>query len=545
VGDFTDSLNSFLENFNGVPQIFGGDTDVPTIDLSTELNTLKNIQVPSALDAGLRTLNNSIPDFKQVHAFTDKAIRFPFEKLKGLVEDEMGTYKFDRSVFPVPSRKQLTFCSDDNGINDFFDGLVETEHTAKKIFIGVIVALAVLVCIPMVWWEIRRWRVMKERAALVNQEAFDPMDVVYIASRPHTASAGIKVSDRLESVRHRTLIRWMVAYATSTPALFVLSLGIAGLFACLCQYILLRTIEAEVPELSSQVSAFAEKVIYELNNASTAWADGTNHQIVLANNDINDKLFGWVNTSTTAVNDTLNTFVDEMMGALKDTFGGTVLFDPIKEVLNCLILLKIRGIEKGLTWVHDHAHIELPTLPEDVFTLGAVASIHNESATDSFLASPSTAASDEISGITDHLVGFMEEGIRQEAIISVCVILVWVIIALIGFFRTVILMLKPGKGRAEGGQAYSDDPATNQARGLGFGRPMSMAPPYSAAPYTLTPRPFPGRNANDDSEKINAVGAQHTGHSVMQPAHTRASSHGALAEHNEKSANGFPVDRKH
>src|SRR6202044_36747 len=103
--------------------------------------------------------------------------------------------------------------------------------------------------------------------------------------------------------------------------------------------------------------------------------------------DINKEVFGWVNTTTGAINDTLNTFVSEMSDALNTTFGGTPLYDPIKEVLNCLIGLKIAAVQKGLTWVSDNAQVNFPHLPNDTFSLGAIASIANDSKTpgDSFL----------------------------------------------------------------------------------------------------------------------------------------------------------------
>jgi hypothetical protein len=77
------------------------------------------------------------------------------------------------------------------------------------------------------------------------------MDVIYIASRLYTAIFGIKVINRFRSTYRQTLIRWVVAYAILTLVLYVLSLGLAGLSACLCQYILLKAIEKEVLVLIS------------------------------------------------------------------------------------------------------------------------------------------------------------------------------------------------------------------------------------------------------------------------------------------------------
>jgi len=531
VSGFQSTLNSFLGKLNSIP--FVGNSP-PKLDISGDLAKLKDLKLPAGIQDDLTNLKNNIPDFKTVNNFTNNLIRTPFEEIKKLINESMDAYQFDRSVFPVPAKEQLSFCSESNGINDFFDGLSDLAHTARKVFIGVVVVLAVLVCIPMAWREIRRYRLMRRNAQLATKEGTDPMDIVYIASRPYTSSFGIKLANRFSSPRRQVLVRWAIAYATSTPALFVLSLGIAGLFACLCQYILLKTVEKEVPALTDQVSAFAEKIVFALNNASESWANGTNAAITATNNDINQKVFGWVNTSTTAVNDTLNEFVDGMSDVLNKTFGGTILYEPIKEVLNCLINLKIEGIQKGLTWVHENAHVKFPLLSNDTFSLGAVASISNESST--FLASPNSKAKDEITEVIVSLTNKIESGIREEAIISTCICLIWLAIVVIGCVRAGISLADQGKTRAEGGQAYVTDPVTDSHHVRDITRPKSAAPPYEypvnkAAPYTITPRPFPtfGPSSNPgaaNEEKVGSVGAHSVGEVLTQPSHYRSSSHG-------------------
>ncbi|KAL9118500.1 MAG: hypothetical protein Q9187_004955, partial [Circinaria calcarea] len=340
VGSFQNDLNKFLGGLNSIPEIFGKKGNVPTLDIQPSLDKLNDLKLPSDIDQGLSKLNSSIPDFAQVNNFTNSVIRFPFEEVKKLINGSIH-FDFDRSVLPIPAKEKLTFCSDNNGISDFFDGLSDIATTARKIFIGVLLVAAILVCVPMAYREIQRWRTMQGRAVLITQHSHDPMDAIYMSSRPYTSTAGLKVSGRFQTTRRRLLARWVVAYATSTPALFLLSLAIAGLFSCLCQYILLKAVEKEVPALVNQVGDFAGKVVHALNNASEQWAVGTNQVIVAKNNDINHDVFGWVNTTTGALNATLDTFVDGMSKVINDTFGGTVLHDPVTEVLNCLIGLKI------------------------------------------------------------------------------------------------------------------------------------------------------------------------------------------------------------
>jgi len=451
VNTFDTALQSVISKANTALKIAG--IQIPSVpDISGDVTKIKNITLPSGLDAKLQQLNNSIPDFAQVQNFTNNAIRLPFELLKTQVNNSLGTYHFDRSVFPVPQKEQLTFCSDDDGINAFFNGLGDVMRLAQKIFIVVTTVAAVLACIPMGYREIRRWRTQQDRARLVGSGAHDPMDVVYIVSRPYTSTFGIKMSSKLKSIRRQALVRWVIAYCTTEAALFVLCLGLAGLFTCACQAVLLKTLEKEVPALANQVGEFADKVVDSLNNASAHWALSTNQVISQKNAQINEDMFGWLNTSVDAVNDTLNVFVSETTKLLNATFGGTPLYDPITEVFNCLIGLKIVGIEKALTWVEDHSHVNFPLMPNDTFSVGAVASIAgDQSADQSFLASPGDAAADKITSAVARVADKLYDGIVTEAIISTFVVLLWVTILLMGIVRALFLWFGRDMTRGEGG----------------------------------------------------------------------------------------------
>ena len=501
VSTFEDAYNSFIGKL-GAFIAFGETVDQPKkLDLTSEITSLKNLKLPANIDADLQKLNSSIPTFDQVKNFTEGIIRLPFEEIKLLMNEYIGNYTFNRSMLAVPQKEQLTFCSDNDGINHFFNDLVDLAALARRIFIGVLLTLAILIMIPMAWREIKRYRSMQQRSQLVNSNAQDPMDVVYLVSRPYTSAAGVKLSNSCHTQRRKDLIRWVVAYATSDAALFVLALAIAGLFSCACQAILLHSFEKEVPDLTNQVGAFSDKVVSSLNNASEQWAIGTNAAIAATNKDINHNMLGWVNTSTTAINDTLNTFVDETTKVLNKTFGNTPLYDPIMEVLNCLVLLKIQGVEKGLTWIHDNAHIDFPLLANDTFSLGAVASLADSSdPSDSFLATPGDTASDKISAAVTRFVDDLESAIRTEAIIATVILLVWILIVIIAIIRALTLWCKRDKVRGEGGAAAYPSNAVdfrsdNQEQYSGFvnipltevknSRPMSPAPEYTPAekPY--------------------------------------------------------------
>jgi hypothetical protein len=319
--------------------------------------------------------------------------------------------------------------------------------------------------------------------------------------------------------------------------LFLLSLGIAGLFSCLCQYILLKAIETKVPELTNQVADFADKVIKSLNTASQSWSGGVNKAIAATDDTINNDILGWVNTTTTAVNSTLNTFVDKMSDQLNKTFGGTVLYDPIKDVLNCLVTLKIQGVQKGLTWVQDHAHVDFPTVSNDTFSLGTLAKLSNSSSAAELLSDPTSTTRDEITEAVQHLVDKLMSGLRTEAIISTVIILLWVVMVLIGVIRACIMVFGRSKPAPEFNTTYTVESPRDAAPQTEV-YPDTAAPPYEypvnkAAPYTIQPRPFPSFDHQDNiepqSEKVGQVGARNVADS-SRPGHLRASSHGHLAQ---------------
>jgi hypothetical protein len=537
VSTFEDTYKKFISALDKVSLGFLNKADPPQLDLAKQIDSMKNLKLPGDLTAGITKLNDSIPTFAEVHSFTDNAIRLPFEEVKLLMKNAMGNYTFDRSIFPVPQKEQLTFCSDNNGINKFFDDLLHLAHVARTIFLGVLVTAAILICIPMAWREIKRWRTMLERSQLVSSKAHDPMDVVYIVSRPYTSSAGVRVANLCKAPRRQILTRWVIAYATSAPALFVFSLGVAGLFSCACQAIMLKALEKEVPNLANQVGVFADQVTKSLNNASEQWAIGANKAILSTNQEINSNIFGWVNTTTGAVNDTLNVFVDGVSKVLDEAFGGTILFDPIKEVLNCLVLLKVAGVQKALTWVSDNAHIDFPLMANNTFSLGAVASLASDKdpKADSFLAQPGDAAKDKISAAVVRVTDRVANGIRTEALISTVVLLLWVAILLIGIIRALTLWFGRDKTRAEGGvgDAYHGNPDGFQEVALHTLQPKaSQSSGLGPAPEYTRSNPSDSNPLGDDpysEHKLGFAGQRNYDSSLRREAtrggHNRMSTH--------------------
>jgi hypothetical protein len=555
----TDAINTIMDKVSDLPFVDG--FKAPTINLDDEINKLKSLEVPPKIQEGLQELNNSIPTFEEVQNFTDNVIRFPFEEVKKLIRG-MDKFEFNRTLLPVPQKELLNFCSEGNSINEFFDDLHEMGQTAKKIALAVLIVAAILACIPMAWKEIRRYRTMEERALLFGK-GHDGMDVVYLASRPHSAGWGLWLGQRFGSPRRQAIVRWAWAYATSVPMLFVLSLGIAGLFSCFCQYLLLKQVQAKVPELTNQVAGFADKVVSSLNNASMSWSGGVNGAMGNLDAEINEEIFGWVNTTTSAVNGTLNTFVEKMSETLDKTFGGTPLETPIKEVLNCLIGLKIASFQKGLTWVQEHAHVNFPSVKNDTFSLGALAKISDSDSAAELLADPSGKARDEVTEAVNHVIEKIISGIQTEALISTALILIWLITALAGAIYACYYLARRDNAYSGNYDPYVINPVLADNAQVEKQYPDTAAPPYEyqakttepaeypvnrAAPYTLPPRPFPTfgplDTAPSEPEKVGQVDAHVVAESA-RPGHLRTSSHGHVADPSPLDNNPNPFHTSH
>ncbi|KAI5858288.1 hypothetical protein GGS23DRAFT_607687 [Durotheca rogersii] len=395
---------------------------------------LANVDIDtSGFVSDLNSLNDKLPDFDDIKNLTAQAVSFPFNLIREQLDKAYGNWAFDDNTFPIAKKEALSFCSENSAINDFFEGLYEIARTAKIVAIVVLVLLAIAACIPMAYIEIRRWR----RAQVCSKDAYDDMDLVYMCSRPTSSRVGFWIASRF-SEKRRLLARWCIAYATSLPALFVLSLALAGFFSCFCQWILLRTIEKEIPELSSQVGDFAEQVVGTLGNVSKRWADDANGVITSFSSEVNNDVLGHVVNGTTAVNNTLNTFLDGIDKGLNTAFGDTLFKDLAANTVRCLIGLKIEAFQRGLTWVHDHAHINFPLFPDDVFSVGAQKSISGDSDMTTFLASPSSVTTDEITGAVTHVTNWLHGNIVQNALVSTGLLLVYVIIVLIGVIRMLV-----------------------------------------------------------------------------------------------------------
>lgn len=156
-----------------------------------------------------------------------------------------------------------------------------------------------------------------------------------------------------------------------------------------------------------------------------------------------------------------------MNDGLEEVFGGTILLDPIMTVVFCTIGIKIESVQKGLTWVHDNAKVSLPLFPDDTFSMGAEESVSGDSELETFLASSSSATTDGVTSAVENVTDWLRDNLKEEALISTGILLVYVIVVLMGVARMLVGMAMRDRGRGEGGFRYGGDSEERAVPGTG------------------------------------------------------------------------------
>ena len=114
--------------------------------------------------------------------------------------------------------------------------------------------------------------------------------------------------------------------------------------------------------LSAQFDAF----LTEAHRLKAAYATQINSRVDGVQSTINDGLFGWVNGTTTTLNDTVNAFYTDVQNVVNSVFNNTPLNEPLQEFLRCFLGSKVDAIETALTFLHDNLVIDIPRVNDSV-----------------------------------------------------------------------------------------------------------------------------------------------------------------------------------
>lgn len=176
------------------------------------------------------------------------------------------------------------------------------------------------------------------------------------------------------SPKSYTHLQFFFHYVFHPPALACFLIGFFGLLSVELQLLALGPVQARFSsQVASTVADFSTKIADSMNtsmqNQSAVYANEINGHILTVQSNINDGLFGWVNTTTTTLNSTIATFYSDIQNAVTTVFGGTILDQPIQAFVHCLLGTKVTAIEDALTFLHNNLQVNFPVVNETILVL--------------------------------------------------------------------------------------------------------------------------------------------------------------------------------
>ncbi|TKY85406.1 hypothetical protein EX895_005568 [Sporisorium graminicola] len=390
-------LSTAVSAINDIVGAFGLHVNPPHITIPS-LTALENITLPHEIQDGLLKLNATLPTLQQLKQTLDTLIQTPFEEMRRQVNATLGGFEFNHTLLPVPQMQNVTFC--DRVDTRPLDELGEELRHAARCGLVVLALVAVVVVLLGVAWEWWKWQsevraVERTRGVWLAQhpeiaskkeggdgqsdvlKTENLMSLLTISRHPLISSVSLALCQRMgittRQDQHR--IAWLLCFLTHPASLACILTGLLGLLSVLLQAILIRrltnhyssSINTSLAHLSSDVIAVVND---HSRNASLEFSTSANAIIAQVETQLNEHVFRWVDTTTSTMNATLNTFVDGITESLESTFGGTPFNAPLQTFVQCIVGQKVAGIERALTWMHDNAYVNFSLVPEDVLMLG-------------------------------------------------------------------------------------------------------------------------------------------------------------------------------
>ncbi|KAE9392268.1 hypothetical protein BT96DRAFT_830846, partial [Gymnopus androsaceus JB14] len=370
-----------------------GNISIPSIP-TPDLSALNNVTLPSSFQNALNSLNSSLPTFSQLKQDIDNIIDTPFELLKSDINDTFAGLSFNSSLFTVPPQNELTFC--DNLDTSIVDDLGQDLIKVAKIGVVLLIILALILTGLNCLLEWYKWRCQKRHLEYTRQAwSTDPIVsrskglgvpsvaltdynlLMLQANGTHPLITRIinQLSARLHfSPTTFTNFSWFLHYIFHAPALACFLIGFFGLLSVELQIIAVRPLEAKYSALAvASATDFSNTIATSINgsmfNQSATYANSVNSHIDAIQSTINDGLFGWVNGTTTTLNNTIATFYSDIQGAISDVFNGTLLEQPLQEFISCFIGSKVQDIEEALTFLNQNLQIDMPRMNQSILVL--------------------------------------------------------------------------------------------------------------------------------------------------------------------------------
>ncbi|TFY71689.1 hypothetical protein EVG20_g1324 [Dentipellis fragilis] len=444
-------INSTIAGINKVNPF--GDINPPQITVPS-LDSLQNVTLPSDFLDSLEKLNSSLPSVADLKNSINDLLDTPFELVKKDINDTFLGVNFNSSTLTVPDRSELSFC--DNMDTSVVDDLGHDLLKMAEIGTIIMIVLALLLLAGHSALEWYKWRCLKQHLQY-TREAWVSDPTLYHSGPASAPTVNLsdhnllmlqaesahplltRIANRMSQLLRFTPaqhihLRWFLHYIFHPPALACFLIGFFGILSVQVQLFALGPLEAKyqaqaagaVSDMSGQIFTAVNQSMY---NQSALYANDVNGHINAIQTTINGGVFGWVNSTTTTLNDTINTFYTDVQNVVGTFFNGSFLEEPAQEFIRCFIGSKVDAIEEALTFLHDNLHVNLPSMNESALVLSP--DQVNE-ATQPIAAAAVGGGGDGNQSLVGRLVNTYVESLKKERIMFAVFLGLWLLVVLMG-----------------------------------------------------------------------------------------------------------------
>jgi hypothetical protein len=164
-------------------------------------------------------------------------------------------------------------------------------------------------------------------------------------------------------------------------------------------------------------------------NQSAVYTAQVNAEVDDIQNTINEGVFGWVNSTTSTLNTTLNNFYGEVQDLVETIFGGTILEKPMQDFVFCLVGSKVDALSNALTFMHDNLHVDMPRMNQSSLVLSPE-DVDEVSRPVALAAIGSGSGDKEDGGIVGRIVSSYVKALEKERVMFLIFIGIWGLVVL-------------------------------------------------------------------------------------------------------------------
>ncbi|CDH60443.1 predicted protein [Lichtheimia corymbifera JMRC:FSU:9682] len=309
-------------------------------------------------------------------------VSVPFEKIKEDLQASLGQWKpphynnNETGVIPSSSDEKMhatpSWCTAEPLVNALDDTKTKLHTVICICIVIVVLFIVMIICINMLYMRRRsqfltQWRRQlaydlthdvkeQDHALRKEQHALDQELALFGDAHQHAASTLFDP--------HSRMARWIRALTIHRYAVYCLLVGVVGLVGTYTLHVIIdKVLVGLTPGFDAAANAWTSDVAGSATSSALQQLDTQleeiNSWITQAEQDINGQAFGVVRSIATAANSTLGVVTQHVTDFVQTTLGGTILEQPAKDVLDCVMMLKINKIEQGLGYIVQHAHVNL------------------------------------------------------------------------------------------------------------------------------------------------------------------------------------------